>query len=448
MKIFSDILKKSLDYHRDELNSYSLTHGPSIGAMYEGLTREIFFGSLNLELLGLKVVTGFITVDGKNSRQMDCMLVYGDGDKVPFTELYKWPASQVLAVIEVKKNLFFQDLKNSYSQLQNAWDFHCADLRHRESLGVLEFSTKRAAKEYISIFGELPPHYDYIHELPLEKRMVYSSLVREEQAPLRVVIGYNGYKTENSLRDAVNNFYDGAAGVVGHGPVNMPSLIISNDYSILKINGLPYKSFWDSAHGWVWLGSSHDNPILVLLEVLMDKIERFLNITIDRGEDLNEEIWYPLMCARQDESKQGWFFSYANGMSEKYLNERFDYGTTIEGSIRRWSPIKLTEVEREIVLHIYRMPYCEPDDPELSKLLERYGSIDIAQHANRLLRLRVLIFDGASLIICPGKISLVDVLGDIYCGDDSGRRLQKWAALNTSPPMRLNTPLNVSLFPL
>lgn len=448
MKIFSDILKMTLNYHRDKLNVYNLTHGPSIGGMYEGLTREIFFGSLNLELLGLKVVTGFITVDGKNSRQMDCMLVYGDGDKVPFTDIYKWPASQVLAVIEVKKNLFYQDFKDSYSQLKSVWDFHCADLKHRESLGVLEFSTIRAAKEYISIFGELPPHYDYVHELPFEKRLIYTSLVREEQAPLRIVIGYNGYKTENSLREAVNNFYDGKAGVAGHGPVNMPNLIISNDYSILKINGLPYKSFWDLTHGWVWLGSSHDNPILLLLEVLIDKVERFLKITIDRGEDLNEEIWHPLMCARQDESERGWFFSYAKGMSEKYVNERFHFGSAIDGSARKWNPIKLTEVEHGILLHIYRSPYCELDDPGLCELLGRYGSADITQHADRLLRLRILIFDGTSLIICPGKISLIQVSGDIYCGDDSGRRLQKWAAHNTFPPMRLNTPHVVSAFPL
>lgn len=448
MKIFSDLLKKTMDYHRDNLNVYGLSHGPSVGAMYEGLTREIFFGALNLELLGLKVVTGFITADGKNSRQMDCMLVHGNGEKVPFTELYKWPAKQVLAVIEVKKNLFFQDIKDSYSQLQSAWEFHCADLTRRESLGVLEFSTKRAAREYISIFGELPPHYDNIRGLPLERKMVYSALVREELAPLRIVIGYNGYKTESALRGAVNNFYDGKAGVTGYGTVNMPNLIISNDYSILKINGLPYKSFWDLAHGWVWLGSSHDNPILLLLELLIDKIERYLSITIDRGEDLNEEVWYPLMCARQDESRRGWYFSYASSVSEKYLNESLDPDVFLDENIRSWTPIKLTKVERAIVLHIYRMPYCEMDDPELCELLEAYGEVDIAQHINRLLSLRVLIFDGPLLIICPGKISLIEILEHTYCGDDSGGRLQKWAARNTVPPIRLNSPLDVSLFPL
>lgn len=448
MKIFSELLKKTLDFHRDELNSYDLSHGPTIGAMYEGLTREKFFGSLNLEMLGLKVVSGFITAAGKTSRQMDCMLVCGEGAKVPYTELYKWPASQVLAVVEVKKNLFFQDLKDSYSQLQSAWDFHCKDLEYRESVGALEFSTKRAAKEYISIFGELPPHYNEAHVLPIEKRMVYRSLVKEELAPLRVVIGYNGYKSEGYLREAVNSFYDNKAGVAGHGTVNMPSLIISNHYSVLKINGLPYKSFWDLEHGWVWLGSSHDNPILLMLELLIDKVERYLEITIDRGEDLNEEIWYPLMCAKPDRSGRGWYFTYAHGLPKEYNAE----GPGVNGAAsiddRGWSPIELTDIEREIALQIYRSPHCELDGPELYRVLQKFGESDVMLHTERLIRLRIVIFDEGMLIICPGKISLIDVLGKTYCGDDGGDRLKKWAAVKTAPPIKLNSPLNISLFPL
>lgn len=77
-----------------------------IGGMYEGLTKEIVEKSL-FDGMNLRVVSGKITnqVDGKLSDQIDCMVVIGNGTKLPYSGDYIYDIDQVIMVIEVKKNL-------------------------------------------------------------------------------------------------------------------------------------------------------------------------------------------------------------------------------------------------------------------------------------------------------------------------------------------------------
>ncbi|MGO8760384.1 MAG: DUF6602 domain-containing protein, partial [Desulfobaccales bacterium] len=81
----ADIFKGIIDEEKRKLDEFSLKHGPTIGNMYEGLTNNI----LNRVIppgLNLRIESGFI-YDQNNvmTGQIDCMLVKGEGTKIPYT---------------------------------------------------------------------------------------------------------------------------------------------------------------------------------------------------------------------------------------------------------------------------------------------------------------------------------------------------------------------------
>ena len=85
----SDLLKGFIDEERRKLDQFSLTHGPTIGKMYEGLTSNVLNKAIP-PVLDLKIVSGFIFDDTQAmTSQMDCMLVKRQGIQIPYTTDYK-----------------------------------------------------------------------------------------------------------------------------------------------------------------------------------------------------------------------------------------------------------------------------------------------------------------------------------------------------------------------
>jgi hypothetical protein len=106
----ADLLEAFRRKELELLDKQNVVHAPTIGRMYEGLTREVLEKALPTNA-DLRVVSGFVTNNrGELSRQIDCMLVAGEGEKIPYTEDYQYHFYQVITVIEVKKNLFSNDL--------------------------------------------------------------------------------------------------------------------------------------------------------------------------------------------------------------------------------------------------------------------------------------------------------------------------------------------------
>lgn len=66
----------------------NIGHNPTIGDMYEELTKELANKAI-FNGLQLSVVSGKIkNIYGKLSKQIDCMIVTGEGEKIPFTNDY------------------------------------------------------------------------------------------------------------------------------------------------------------------------------------------------------------------------------------------------------------------------------------------------------------------------------------------------------------------------
>ncbi|MET4072728.1 hypothetical protein ABID58_007558 [Bradyrhizobium sp. S3.2.6] len=105
-----------------KLAKENITHAPTIGAMYEGLTRELLDRAIPAAL-DVRMVSSFIEGhDGQLGPQTDAMLVTGEGKPVPYTSDFFWPIQNVLAVFEVKKNLYGADLDDAFQKLRTIND--------------------------------------------------------------------------------------------------------------------------------------------------------------------------------------------------------------------------------------------------------------------------------------------------------------------------------------
>ena len=107
IKNVAELLHKLIEKEKEKLKEFDyIKHGTIIGNMYEGLTTSILQKSLPKNL-NIQVVSGIIVNSkGELSNQIDCMIVEGEGRKVPYSNDCIYDFSQVLAVIEIKKNLY------------------------------------------------------------------------------------------------------------------------------------------------------------------------------------------------------------------------------------------------------------------------------------------------------------------------------------------------------
>lgn len=435
MKLISQILKKVSDSQKLILNTTKVEHGPTIGSMYEGLTKDIL-KNIDFTHPDLNVVSGFIKVGDNLSGQIDCMVVIGAGEKIPFTDNFIYPIDQVIAVFEVKKSLFSKDLADAYEHLNKVFELSKEHYKRQQDAGTLNFSTERAAYEFLNLFGEFPPHYSANTSLPFHQRTIYHSLVRDWLTPLRIAIGYNGFKSEKNLRNALIKFYDDKIYAPGYGIQNMPNLMISDGYSIIKMNGMPYQGGWDDTDGWIWLASSSANPILLIMELLFDRIELLLNVSPDRGTDLHQEGLIPLavgMPTPSENSGAGWKYTMIRGMP-----------SSEEARDQEWAPLKITNTESKFLKLLYQIKSLHIKDVNLSKFLHENGIYDVLEFSSELRKVRVVLLVNDVFSICSGDWFVTKIGLQIYCGNDSGGRFQQWISLNAVPPWRLDKVIKIS----
>lgn len=189
----SDLLVAFSNKEKELLKKYSIVkHAPIIGSMYEGLTKALIEKSIFANL-NLKVVSGKIkNQQYQMSNQIDCMLVEGEGENIPFTNDYIYDIKQVIAVIEVKKNLYSKDLDDSYNNLVSVVNIN----------DQININTRLLRDAFVNICGEELPDEDEIKNESYEKRLIYYALLTETILPLRIVFGYYGFVSEYSLREA------------------------------------------------------------------------------------------------------------------------------------------------------------------------------------------------------------------------------------------------------
>lgn len=402
----ADLLHQIIIKEKKILDEYEITHGPTIGDMYEGLAEDILNKAL-FEGLDIRVVSGFIANGKELSNEVDCMIVEGEGEKIPYTDKYKYKISKVIAVLEIKKNLYKDEMVDSYDKMHKVY-----------SLSENETMMYRAFEDsFKSIVGKEVPNKEELKNLNITEQMLYHSLLVQQQLPIRIIFGFDGYKNEFTLRKGFIDYLDSNIGKKGYSPVVFPELIISGENSLLKINGMPYAYPINERNEWLIYGSSSVNPINVLLEFIWTRLSYKYAITSDIfGEDLMMERVNPLLYAKPVEIKgevKGWEFR-----SEMLTLGQLSTGPKSE----EWSPTKLNDNEATFMNIL-----CENNPLLITSKIVTSIPQKIRKSVIRSLTEKKLInTNGKYIYLLTNECKVVAYKGEWYAAEDNSGRFTRW----------------------
>jgi hypothetical protein len=345
IKTVSDFLEELKAKGLELIKKYEIIDHPVlIGDMYEGLTKGILnkavFDGLNIKIVGGKIKNS----KGILSGEIDCMIVEGDGEELPFTEKFIYNFTQVIAVIEVKKSLYSNTLDDSYSLLRTVIDV--SSNPEKDGDNYIIRSLRDAWKSMLRI--ELPRRSD-LDSYSETEQYIYHTLLLEAYLPLRIVFGYYGFKTEYKLREAFANYLGSKAEdkpAKGYGAGSLPNLIICGKSSIIKNNGMPYAMpFRKDEYYWPILVTSPENPIHHLLEIIWTRLSYKFNISsLIFGPDYEYESVHEFInckLGKDSDGNLGWWYKYTV-LSNKMLNKP-------EEEKLIWAPTFLTKKQFVII---------------------------------------------------------------------------------------------------
>ena len=390
----------------DDIHSATVPHHPGmIGDMYEGLTKEIIseavFRGLDLHIGAGKIKN---MTNGRMSRQIDCMIYQGKAETLPFTSHKIVDIRNVIAVIEVKKNLHSTDLYGAYQNLLSVTEiFDPVDL---------EFETLRGAFESITGLS-LPRNRRDLFQLPYEQQMIYHTLVVELCLPIRIIWGYEGFKSEKSLREAFNKMLIDNRGEKGFGISSLPSLIISEQNSLIKTQGMPYVMHAENSADWVFYASYDSKPIWLFLEILWSKLTFKFHVPgIGMFDELNNENLRPFLIGR----------ALASGM--EYTSISIDNISDVV-PYKLWEPIFVLEYE-----YIIFNELCSEGFVNVDSSLERYlreNNDTLKNFVRKFVEERIIVENNGVLELSTENLICVILPdGRFAVGENVNNRFMDW----------------------
>lgn len=352
-----------------------VTHGPTIGDMYEGLTRELLERAIPEEL-NIRLVDGFVIgVDGKHGHQTDAMLVMGErGQRIPKTDQWIWPIEDVLAVFEVKKTLFGNQLVDSIEKMR------VVSLQQKELMASERKQVKLGPSKdaFARLMGRFPTAGE-LEDFQGVGGEILRTIAHEQLAPVRIVFGYEGYADETGLRkgflDALRDAPEGIAG-----PAVLPNLVICRKNAILKMNGHPFISPVGDDGRWNLFGSTRTAPFALLLELIWTRLGNEFNAQFPVDDNLVKEVIAPLLAGEVviDGSARGWMFHYST-LSKKQLADT---------SPDQWEPVSVTLEEHVIFGMAMDLGGLDLNDQSLQEGAVQSG-LDLKVLADRLVASRL-----------------------------------------------------------
>ena len=411
----SDLINAFVDKQNQVLDALDIKHPVTIGSMYEGLSKKVLQGSI-FEGIDLRVITNSF-IKGCDT-EFDVMVVEGDGEEIPFTNRFVYPAQQVLVVMQVKKTLYGKDLKDSFYNLQFIVGQY-NDVKPEPWMNKMFVDSLRG------ICGKTPRAY-VKNELSLYEDTVSQSLRNESYLPLRIVWGYNGYTSESSLRESFISFLGDNLStedkkIKGFGPNNFPNLIICDDYTILKMDGMPFIAPLDSDGWWTFLTTSHYNKMRFLLEALWTRLSYKYGLPQEIfGEDLQKEPVTVFLRLRykRDESAEGWEFDYWFA-TDKQLN--------VNDEVEEWMPVEIDTAQFSILQVLGKKGVVNwADDQELHSFVKTEGYASIEDFVKKFCETRLVCCEGKYLKYLTDECVCVCCGGKWYAADNKDNRLQNW----------------------
>jgi hypothetical protein len=420
IRTVADLLLGIIKHELPKLDNAPVKHAPTIGDMYEGLSSEVLNRALP-DGLGLRVVSGFACDDhGRLSGQLDCMVVRGDGEKLPYVDSYVWHVKDIIAVIEVKKNLHAAELRDAIAHLKTVSaierSYYQSDMEQSE---YENRSVAPSIRTFAEMTGRIAWEEEKFATLTYEDNALLGVLFLEQLSSVRVILGMHGYKSERAFRAAMVSCLEKVIREEGISPTDFPQLIISGSYSLAKANGRPFMA--PLVDGWwSFYFSTPENPLRMLLEFIWTRLDEMYGFGSQLwGEDLETEVARVLLSVRAThyEGKEGW---------EARVFELNDEDLAKIPTTEQWSPQFINLEEFVLLERLRRGKDVRSDDPEiLSYLTDRGVSFD--EVADRLLQTRLVARSGESLkLIAKQCDTAILPTGEYVAAENSTGRLTRW----------------------
>lgn len=418
----SEFLLQLKEQESAKLALEPIKHAPTIGDMYEGLSKELL-GRAIPSALNLQLTSGFVTDGlGSLSGQIDCMLVRGTGRSVPYTDEHVWHLKDVIAVLEIKKSLYGRNLADAFDHLQvvrNLEANHFGTFRDDKTTRMDVRAWDSARRAFGQITGHAVSHFEDVAALPLEAQAVFNVLLPESVACVRVIFGYEGFKSEADFRDSLIDRLENTIGTKGFGPGRFPHLIVSGNNSLCKASGQPFVATLPFPHvGWPFFVSSTANPLALLLEYVWTRLNRDFDLGGLWGEDLEMEALRTFLVAKpvvDDAAVKGWHYDYVplpkGTVSQKYVP---------------WQPEYLTEEEAVMLAKLAAGTAVRFNDPDVIEYL-RAAQIDRDALQQGLVDTRLVAMQGDEIVLLTEELLVVALpTGETVAADNSTGRLTRW----------------------
>jgi len=421
IRTVAELLSQIVQQELQLLDASEIKHAPTIGDMYEGLSADLL-GRAIPEGLGLQIVAGFATDGaGNQSGQLDCMLVRGEGNQIPYTDSVVWHVKDIIAVIEVKKTLHSAEMSDAWKQLLSIRTLEANHAKIAAAKAPNEaVDIRLASRAFAETTGLIAPAYEDLDDLPFGDQMIFQTLVSEQTSIIRIVLGLHGFKSELAFRRALVSILQANIGVSGFGPGGFPQLIISGNFSLAKANGRPYSAPLVDGM-WPFYFSTPINPLLLLLEFIWTRLDELFDVPDLWGDDLNIEVMRPLLTANatQDGGRSGWNILFVDP-SESDLSSI----PTEEA----WSPAFLSLEEFTILQQLCAGRTVSMDDAELLVWL-RDREIQPDSVRESLVKTGLVAMQGRELrLITSDCLSAILPTGEYVAAENNTGRLTRWLA--------------------
>lgn len=418
IKTLADLINGFVLAKNEVLLAQDIKHPTTIGSMYEGLTKTVLESSI-FDGLNLKVIKNSF-IKGCNT-EFDVLLVEGDGEKIPFTDRYKYSPEQVIAIIQVKKNLYSADIEEGFSNLQFIIDYY-------ENNSMEPYMQRLFLDSFRTIYRKDITALKNRQLNEYEESVSYI-LKKEAILPVRILWGYNGFKSEYSFREAFvtylnKNVSDGSVKKIeGFGPHNFPNQIICDNFSVIKMTGMPFISPIDKDYWWTFLTTSSCNKAKFFLELIWTRLSYKYNLSMDIfGEDLEmEPACRFLNCkiGKIESGLYGWNYLYQT-MSEEELK-----GHT---QIEEWAPIELDNIQFTIISELCNKNEVDIiNDEHLESFILTGNYSSIEDFLEKLLDTGLVYIEDNKLALLTHQCQCVIANGKYYAGENNSGRLTNWS---------------------
>lgn len=416
IKTVAELLSAIAREERKKLDTYQIVHAPTIGEMYEGLSRSILEKALP-EWLNIRVVEGFVVFDKEISGQIDCMLVTGEGESIPHTDKHKWPVQNVIAVVEVKKVLTSDNLTDSYFHLRKVDKLFASYVQNAKGTNF-KVNLDIPRRIFSQITGVVPPPHSRVEELPFHLEMIYHTLIMEFLSPIRIVIGHHGWKNESTLREHIYGLLTSSKeNPQGLGAGSFPQLVISGSFSLVKANGFPYVTKLIDGL-WPFLLSSRANPILLLLEFIWTRLDYMFHAEILYSNDHDMEQLNPCLLAKavRRQDLRGWEYTF-NDVPEKTLASR--------GESLPWEPAKISNSQASVIHHLCEGHNVMTTDHGLLELAYQ-DEKTVDDFITALVETGLVAKDSDRLTLTTLQCTIVVMPDGIFAAENNAGQLTAW----------------------